>query len=115
MKEKQRQDKLNTSLKRENSAAQRNKKLKEDLAIKKRKGNQLKSKKVQIRQGQLTEKQDKKAKKFSKYISEKDMKSQSRKAKLDEDKRLEREVAAKKRKNRGMQARKKAESIRKQL
>ena len=43
------------------------------------------------------------------------MKSQSRKAKMDEDKRLEREVAAKKRKNRGMQARKKAESIRKQL
>ena len=115
MKEKQLQDKLNNSLKRENSAAQRNKKLKEDLAIKKRKENQLKSKKVQIRQGQLTEKQDKKVKKFSKYISEKDMKSQSRKAKMDEDKRLEREVAAKKRKQRGIQARKKAETIRKQI
>ena len=50
MKEKQRQDKLNSSLKRENSAAQRNKKLKEDLAIRKRKENQVKSKKVQIRQ-----------------------------------------------------------------
>ena len=53
--------------------------------------------------------------KISKYISDKDMKSQSRKAKMDEDKRLEREVAAKKRKHRGMQARKKAEAIRKQL
>ena len=43
MKEKQRKDKLSASLERENSAAQRNRKLKEDLARKKRNDNQCSS------------------------------------------------------------------------
>ena len=114
MKEKQRKDKLSASLERENSAAQRNRKLKEDLARKKRNDNQLKSKKVQIRQSQLTDKEEKKVKKVARHIDAKDKRIQSRKAKMEEDKRLEREVAAKKRKQRAMQARKKAEAIQNQ-
>jgi Ca2+-binding EF-hand superfamily protein len=114
MKEKQRKDKLSASLERENSAAQRNRKLKEDLARKKRNDNQLKSKKVQIRQSQLTNKEERKVKKVARHIDAKDKRIQSRKAKMEEDKRLEREVATKKRKQRAMQARKKAEAIQNQ-
>lgn len=111
MKLKQRQDKLNASLERESSAAQRNRKLKDDLARKKRQDNQLKSKKVQIRQSQLTDKEERKVKKVSKTISEKDKRAQARKIKMEEDKRLEREVAIKKRKQRAVRARKKAEVL----
>ena len=62
----------------------------------------------------MTDKEEKKVKKVARHIDAKDKRIQSRKAKMEEDKRLEREVAAKKRKQRAMQARKKAETIQNQ-